>query len=327
MSQTTPKLPIQQAADFVRPLLLTPAQDYMGYVLSRAGRAALLLVAGTSVLAVGLIFCFIIREAWPFFQARGAGEALTSTQWYPETTPGHEQFGMLALIFGSLEVTIGALLLAVPLGLLAAMLLSDIVPFRVRQAVKPIIELLAAIPSVAYGFFAALVLGPFLQEHLGLSSGFNALNSVLILAVMAIPTIVSVAEDSLWAVGRELREASYACGATRAETLLKVVIPAAHNGIVAAIILGMMRAIGETMLVWMASGNACHIPSPWWDLTQSVRTMTATIAGELGETPKGSDHYHALFAVGLILLVFSFSLNLAAEHLLRRVKRSSGGKA
>ena len=166
-----------------------------------------------------------------------------------------------------------------------------------------------------------------MQKYLGLSTGTNALNSIIMLAVMAIPTIVSMAEDSLWAVGRELREASYACGATRAETLLKVVIPAAHNGIIAAIVLGMMRAIGETMLVWMASGNACQIPSPWWDLTQSVRTMTATIAGEMGETPRGSTHYHALFTVGLMLLTFSLALNLLTEYLLHKARRSAGGRA
>jgi phosphate transport system permease protein len=311
---------------FARPLLLTPAQNRFGWLLGKAGRAALLLVTGTSVVAVLLIFVFIIREAWPFFQARGLAEALGSTRWYPQAQ-GNEQFGMLALIFGSLYVTAGALALAVPMGILAAVVLSDIVPFRVRQAVKPIIEILAAIPSVAYGFFAVLVLAPIMQTRLGLATGTNALNSAVMLAIMAIPTIVSMAEDSLSAAGRELREASYACGATRAETLLRVVIPAAHNGIIAAIVLGMMRAIGETMLVWMASGNACQIPSPWWDLTQSVRTMTATIAGEMGETPKGSTHYHALFAVGLMLLTFSLALNLVTEYLLHRAKRSSGARA
>ena len=308
---------------FTRPLLLTPAQDWAGWLLGKAGRALLWGITATSVLAVLLIFVFIIRQAVPFFQARGLGEALGGTKWYP--TLDQPQFGMLALIFGSLYVTAGALILAVPVGVLTAVVLSDIVPFRVRQAVKPVIEVLAAIPSVAYGFFAVLVLAPLMQKHLGLSTGTNALNSAIMLAIMAIPTIVSVAEDSLWAVGRELREASYACGATRAETLLKVVIPAAHSGVIAGIMLGMMRAIGETMLVWMASGNATQIPTPWWDLTQSVRTMTATIAGELGETPKDSIHYHALFAVGLMLLSFSFLLNLLTEHLLRRSRRAAGG--
>lgn len=310
---------------FTRPLLLTPAQDWLGWLFAKVGRAALLLVTGASVLAVLLIFVFIAREAWPFFQACGIGEALGTTGWYPTHEPA--QFGLLALIFGSVQVTIGALLLAVPVGILVAAVLSDIVPFRVRQTVKPIIELLAALPSVAYGFFAVAVLAPLMQEHLGLSTGTNALNSAMILAIMAIPTIVSVAEDSLTAAGRELREASYACGATRAETLIKVVIPAAHHGILAAVVLGTMRAIGETMAVWMASGNAAQIPSPWWDLTQSVRTMTATIAGEMSETPVGSVHREALFAVGLILLVMSLCMNLFTEYLLHRAKRSSGSHA
>lgn len=326
MTQIADNTRAAAAAEFTRPLLLTPAQDWGGWLLGKLGRAALMLLTGTSVLAVGLIFVFIVREAVPFFQKFGMGQALGQTAWHPQDQY-HPEFGMLALIFGSLYVTVGALVVAVPIGILTAVVLSDIVPFQVRQAVKPIIEILAAIPSVAYGFFAVLVLAPLMQNHLGLSTGTNALNSAIMLAVMAVPTIVSVAEDSLWAVGRELREGSYACGATRAETLLKVVIPAAHNGIIAAVVLGMMRAIGETMLVWMASGNACQIPSPWWDLSQSVRTMTATIAGEMGETPKGSDHYHALFAVGLLLLTFSLALNLLTEYLLHRAKRSAGGHA
>ena len=335
------------AAEFDRPLLLTPGENFAGYAGSHLGRAALFLVTATSIVAVLLIFAVILREAVGFFadpsrlpplegtsagsvaswMAAAAGstaarlaELMAGSQWYPEGGP--PEFGALAIVVGSLYVTGGALAIAVPVGLLAAVCLSDIVPFGVRQALKPVIEVLAAIPSVAYGFFAVLVLAPWMQDHLHISTGTNALNAALILAVMAIPTIVSVSEDALAAVGRELREASYACGATRAETLLKVVIPAAHSGIVAAVILGIMRAIGETMVVWMASGNAAQIPRPWWDLTQSVRTLTATIAGEMGETVQGSPHYRSLFALGLLLLVFTFGLNLAAEHFLRQVRRA-----
>jgi len=323
---TQPEAP--EAPPFARPLLLTAAQDRGGWLMGHAGRTLFFLITAVSVVAVGLIFVFIVRESWPFFTSRGVAEPLGSSAWEPQPHGGNtDQFGMLAMMFGSLYVTAGAMLLAVPVGILAAVVLSDIVPFRVRQAVKPVVELLAAIPSVAYGFFAVLLLAPLMQNHLGLSSGTNALNSMIMLAVMAVPTIVSVAEDSLSAVGRELREASYACGATRAETLWKVVIPAAHNGILAAIVLGVMRAVGETMLVWMASGNANRIPSPWWNLTESVRTMTATIAGEMGEAAVGSMHRHALFAVGLILLLFSLLLNFATEWLLARSKRSAGGKA
>jgi phosphate transport system permease protein len=252
----------------------------------------------------------------------GFMQFLTRTGWYPEARPA--KFGALALIAGSGYVTLAALVFAVPIGILAALFLSDIVSFKVRNVVKPVIEVLAAIPSVAYGFFAVLVLAPWLQNHLGFSTGTNALNAAMILAIMALPTVISVAEDSISALGRELREASYSLGATRMETLFKVVIPAAHSGIIAAIVLGMMRAVGETMVVWMASGNATQIPSPWWDLSQSVRTMTATIAGEMGETEKGSMHYSSLFAVGTLLLLVTLSMNLISEFFLARARKALG---
>jgi phosphate transport system permease protein len=310
--------------------VLTRGQDLRGWLFGHVGRALLGIITGTSVVAVLLIFVFILREAWPFFAERGLKD-FGSTQWYPKVPEGvpasSADFGMLSLIFGSLYVTAGALLIAVPVGVLTAVVLSDIVPFRVRQMVKPIVEILASVPSVAMGFVAVLVLAPLMQERLNLTTGTNALNSMIMLAIMAVPTIVSVAEDSLHAAGRELREASYACGATRAETIIKVVIPAAHNGIIAAIVLGMMRAVGETMLVWMASGNAARIPTPWWDFTQSVRTLTATIAGEMGETARGTTHYYALFAVGAVLLVVSLLLNLATEYLLHRARKGAGGRA
>ncbi|MBN1555946.1 MAG: phosphate ABC transporter permease subunit PstC [Phycisphaerae bacterium] len=316
------------------PLLLTARQDLLGYVANRFGRAVLLAITATSVLAVLLIFAFILKESLPYFTRDASsfheavsnsleriGALLGSTQWYPQRH--HPEFGALALVFGSLLVTGGAMLFAVPVALLTAVFLSDIVSFRVRQVVKPIVEILAAIPSVAYGFFAIMVVAPWMQHTLGLPTGANALNASLLLAVMALPTIISVAEDSLTSLGRELREASYALGATRSETILKVVLPAAHNGIFAAILLGIMRAVGETMVVWMASGNASKIPTPWWDLTESVRTLTATIAGDMGEAPVGSEHRHALFALGLLLLVFTFALNLSSERLLGRIRRAN----
>lgn len=276
----------------------------------------------TSVLAVFLIFLFVIKEALPFLAKFNILEFLTSSQWYPESD--NPRYGTLALLAGSVYVTVIALVFAVPVGVLAAVFLSDIVGPKVRSAVKPIIEILAAIPSVAYGFFAVMVLAPWMQQKLGFSTGTNALNAGLVLAVMALPTIISVSEDSLSAVGRELREASYGLGSTRFETTFKVIIPAAHSGIIAAIVLGMMRAIGETMVVWMASGNASQIPSPWWNLSQSVRTMTATIAGDMGETEKGSPHYMALFAVGMLLLIMTFGLNIVSEYFLSRAKHAGG---
>jgi phosphate ABC transporter permease protein PstC/phosphate ABC transporter permease subunit PstA len=258
------------------------------------------------------------------------GEMFGATAWDPEHSADPE-YGMLALIYGSLLVTFGALLFAVPLGVVAAVVLSDIVPFKVRQIFKPIIELLAAIPSVAFGFFAILVVSPWMTKTLGFDSGTNALNAAVILGIMAIPTIVSVAEDSLSALGRDLREASYALGATRVETIFKVIIPAAHNGIIAAVILGMMRAIGETMVVWMAAGNASQVPGNWWNLTDlfahlqnSVATMTATIAGDMGESAEGSIHRSALFTVGLLLLIFTFILNMVTEYFSTQFRKGMG---
>jgi phosphate ABC transporter permease protein PstC len=313
------------AADFDRPLLLTPGQDMFGWIARQAGLRLLQLVALTCVLSVLFIFIFIITESLPFFRSGHAWELLGRAEWTPEPPKGQAPvFGGLAMIAGSAYVTAGALVLAVPIGILSAVFLSDIVSFRMRQVVKPVIELLAAIPSVAYGFFAALVLAPWLEQNLHLASGKNILNCSLILAVMAIPTIVSISEDALSAVGRDLREGSYALGATRAETILFVVVPAAGRGILAAVILGMMRAVGETMLVWMASGNANNIPHPWWDITTSVRAMTATIAGEMAETAQNTIHYHALFALGLLLLVITFGLNLASEVLVTGRRRLGG---
>lgn len=313
---------LQSAADVHQPLLLTHGQDVKSFIKRHLGRSILFLITCTSVLAIFLIFLFVIREALPFITKFSLVEFLTSRQWYPQAE--NPMFGAMALIAGSAYVTAGALVFAVPIGILSAIFLSDIVSFKTRGIVKPLIEILAAIPSVAYGFFAALILSPWLQRYFGFSTGTNALNASLILAVMALPTIISVAEDSISAAGRELREASYGLGATRAETLVKVVIPAAHSGIIAGVVLGMMRAIGETMVVWMASGNASQIPHPWWDLSQSVRTMTATIAGDMGETPKGSDHYYALFAIGLLLLILTFLLNMVSEYFLASAKKSMG---
>jgi phosphate ABC transporter permease protein PstC/phosphate ABC transporter permease subunit PstA len=280
--------------------------------------------------AVVALFVFIFYRSLPFLTSGGINrlvEAFTSRQWFPNAEP--PVFGMLSLFYGSAVVTVIAMLFAVPVGIFSAVVLSDLVPFSIRQLFKPVIELLAAIPSVAFGFFAIKIVAPQLQESFGFTSGTNALNAALILAVMAVPTIVSVAEDAISGVGRELREASYSLGATRAETILQVVLPASWSGIAAAVILGTMRAVGETMVVWMAAGNAANMPSAWYRVDQiisglggAVRTMTATIAGDIGETPADSLHRSALFTVGLILLVFTFAMNLLTEWITNRNKNS-----
>jgi phosphate ABC transporter permease protein PstC len=295
-------------------------------ILGGLGQSLLFAITSVAALAVLAIIFYIARDALPFFNGARGWDLFFSKEWYPTATP--PKFGAGAIVAGSLIVTLTAVALAVPPGILAALCMSDLLPFNVRQVVKPIVELLAAIPSVVYGFFALVVLAPFLQDSCGAASGVNALNASIILAVMALPTIVSVSEDALQAAGRELREGSYALGATRAETLIKVVIPSAISGICSAVLLGMMRAVGETMVVWMASGNAAQIPSPIYNLLQPVRTLTATIAGDMGEADQmtGSAHYHVLFAMGLCLLLFSFLCNLAGEWIVNRQrKRLRGG--
>jgi len=310
--------------EFTRSLLLTPGEDLLGYLAGHAGRLALFGITCASVLAVLLIFVFVIKESIGFLTSYPLFDFLAKKSWYPEAD--HPEFGALGIIIGSVYVTVGALVFAVPIGLLAAIFLSDIAPFQVQQIFKPVIEILAAIPSVAYGFFAVLVVAPYLQEKFGFSAGTNALNASMILAVMSLPTIISVSEDSLSAVGREIREAAYGLGSTRAETMIKVVIPAAHSGIIAAVILGMMRAIGETMVVLMASGKAYNnIPAPWWDLSQQISTITANIASDMGEVAWGTQHYMSLFALGVLLLVFTFTLNLVSEYFLSRIKKTAGG--
>ncbi len=331
MTETAQNKDTAAAVGFTRPLRLTVTEDLRGYLASKVGYGLLFLTTFVSVVAVFLIFFFVIKEAVPFLFKDGFSasvaritEFLTSLHWYPHNDESPE-FGALAIIAGSFYVTFCSLFIAVPIGLLAAIFLSDIAPFGLRQICKPIIEILAAIPSVAYGVFAVMVVAPWMQNKLGFSTGTNILNASIILSLMALPTIISVAEDALSAIGREIREASYGLGATRAETMIKVVLPAAHSGIIAAVILGMMRAIGETMVVWMASGQSAQIPTPWWDLSQSVRTMTGTIAQEMGEVAKDTDPYYVLFAIGVVLLIFTFVLNMVSEFFMSRFKKTSRG--
>jgi phosphate transport system permease protein len=308
----------------LRQLVLTAAERRRRRTLAAAGRGLLFGVTAVAAVAVLLIIVFIARDALPFFRLRGFAEFFTTSGWYPSREPA--QFGALAIFAGSALVTAGAALVAVPLGVAAATCLSDVLPFGVRQVVKPVIEILAAIPSVAFGFFALIVLAPWFQAH-GAATGTNALNAAIVLGIMALPTVVSVSEDALQAAGRELREGSYALGATRAETMLRVVLPAASSGIWAAALLGIMRALGETMVVLMASGNAAQIPHPWYDLTQPVRTLTATIASDMGEAEHvtGAERYAVLFAMGLCLLLFSFACNLLGERIVARERRRLRG--
>lgn len=372
-------------------LVVSDTTGFIRGLQSKIGKGFLFLVTSLSTFAVFFIFYFIFKDAIPFFQIEGIKEFFTSTRWYPSGSPA--EFGALSIFVGTGLVVLGSIIVSVPLGIAAAVCLSDLLPFRMRQIVKPLIEMLAAIPSVAYGFFALVVFAPLLQNSGGIvlsvgtwmilgpvailaavllsefiakffqnkfkdvtsfrisililfivsflfgiflitsdliniqiSSGTNALNVSIILGIMALPTIVSVSEDALQAAGRELREGSYALGATRAETILKTIIPASLSGILAAVILGVMRAIGETMVVWMASGNASKIPTPWYNVLEPVRTLTATIAGDMGEADHvlGSSRFHVLFAMAFCLLAFSFIMNLVSEIIIKRSQRKIG---
>jgi phosphate transport system permease protein len=371
-------------------LIMSDAASRQQRISSLLGQAILFLITSLSTITVFFIFYFILKDAIPFFKSEGFKEFFTTTRWYPSGSPA--EFGALPIFVGTGLVTLGAIVVAVPLGIAASVCLSDLLPFNVRQIVKPVIEILAAIPSVAYGFFALVVFAPLLQNHGGailstgvwivlgpifalltmvlgdllldklrnkvspkvassivfpilgalsflflyrlsaslsgveISSGTNALNVSIILGIMALPTVVSVAEDALQAAGRDLREGSYALGATRAETIIKTIIPASVSGILAAVILGVMRAIGETMVVWMASGNASRIPDPWYNMLQPVRTLTATIAGDMGEADHvtGSSRFHVLFAMAFCLLAFSFIMNLVSEIIVKRSRKKLG---
>ncbi|MDD5408740.1 MAG: phosphate ABC transporter permease subunit PstC [Candidatus Omnitrophica bacterium] len=267
---------------------------------------------------VGIVIV-LFKEGTPIFQKIGFLKFIFGRKWYPTYNP--PDFGILPLILGSLWVTVGASLVCIPLGVGSALYLNEIAGFKQRQFLKPVIELLASIPSVVYGFFGLVVVTPFLQRLFNLPTGMTALNASLILGLMATPTVCSIAEDALSYVPHSFREASFAVGADRWQTLTRVVIPAAGSGISTGIILGMSRAIGETMTVLMVAGGAAVIPGTF---LEPVRPMTAAIAAEMGEAPMGGSHYHALFAIALILFLITFVFNIIAEIVSRRFRIKLG---
>ncbi len=279
-----------------------------------------LLFACLSIVVLGLIVAFLFREGIPIFRVVSVKDFLLGSEWYPTFNP--PEFGIWPLIVGSFIVTVFSSLIAVPLGVLSAIYISEIAPRPVKEVAKPVIELLAGIPSVVLGFFGMVVLAPWMQDTFDVPTGLNIVNASLMLALMAIPTISSIAEDALYAVPREFKEASYALGATRSETILRVVVPSALSGISTAVILGMARAIGETMVVLMVAGGAAAIPESLFD---SVRPMPASIAAEMGEAPFRSNHYHALFATGIVLFLLSLAFNLVADYVSHRFRETGSG--
>lgn len=276
----------------------------------------LILLCGlASIIFVGLIFVFLLKEGLAVFQTVSPHAFLGGRSWYPISEPA--ELGILPLILGSLMVTLGAAVISVPIGVACAIYIAEIAPARAKEILKSGIELLAAIPSVVIGFIGMVTLVPWVKNIFHLPTGLTALSGAIMLAFMAMPTIVSIAEDALYSVPKSYKEGAFALGATHWQTIWRVILPAASPGIVAAVMLGIGRVIGETMAVMMITGNSAVIPN---SILQPVRTLTATIAAEMGEAVVGSEHYYALFAVGVVLFVISFIINVGADMFLHREK-------
>ena len=266
----------------------------------KAIRIAFFCVALASITTLALIVVFLFMEGLPIFSKVSVQDFIFGKYWYPTDDPA--EFGILALIIASLSVTAVASAISIPLGVMTALYLAEVSSARIREWVKPIVELLAALPSVVIGFFGMVVVAPFLQDAFNVATGLNLFNASLMLAFMSIPTICSISEDAIFSVPKELKEASLALGATHWETIWRVTVPASISGVSTAVILGMSRAIGETMVVLMVAGGAAMIPGSLFD---PVRPMPASIAAEMAEAPFRGDHYYALFATGIVLFLFT----------------------
>jgi phosphate transport system permease protein len=283
----------------------------------------LLRVAGLSaIFFVGLIFVFLFREGAPAF-VRVPLSNLFGSRWYPN----EGLYGTWPLILGSLLVTLGAVVIAVPLGVATAIFIRELAPDWLREVLKPVIEVLAGIPSVVLGFLGMTAVAPLVRRYLGVPTGLTAFTGALMLAYMALPTIISVAEDAIDAVPTTYRDGALAMGATRWQTIWHVVLPASRFGVIIAVMLGIGRAIGETMAVMLVTGNAARVPHELDALFRPVRTMTATIAAEMGEVAQGSTHYHVLFAVGILLFVVTFIINAVASALTIKGGPRRGGRS
>lgn len=270
-------------------------------------------VAVTGIVVLIFILGFLIANGLPVLESTSLGEMFFSKDWYPTEEP--PALGMAALIAGTLAATLLSSVMAIPVSIALAIFSAEIAPRRVRQCFKVLFEMLGFLPSIVLGFIGMMIIAPWMQVGLGIPSGLNLLNSSILLGFLIIPSVASLSDEALAAVPGELRDASYALGATRLETIFKVVFPSALPGIIAATLLGVMRALGETMVVLMAAGGAAILPTM---LTDPIRPLTSTIAAEMGETPVGSTHYHALFFAGLILLIMTLAINLASLYVEKR---------
>lgn len=285
------------------------------FSIREAAIEKLIIASGaTTIVVVLLIFVFLLKDALPVLKTESVTELLFGRDWYPLSGV----FGMLPLIVGSLLVTAGAIAIGVPIGIAAAIYIGEIASPRIREILKPTVETLAAIPSIVIGFLGYMLLAPWLKQVFQLPTGLTALAGSIMLAFMAMPTIISISEDALAAIPKDYRAGSLALGASQWQTIRRVTVPAAKSGIVAAVMLGIGRAIGETMTVLMVTGNAALIPR---SILQPVRTMTATIGLEMGETVRFSPHYHALFAIGAVLFLMTFMINLVADLALQRSRK------
>jgi phosphate transport system permease protein len=296
-----------------------PTRSTLSLLGERVIEALIKLSGVSAVIFVVAIFFFIFREAAPVLWSKDFHilEFLFSTEWYP-TSVSNVRYGTLALTVGTLSVTAVAIVLAVPFGLGAAIFVSEFCSPKFKETLKIVIELLAAIPSVVWGFVGLTVMSKIIVTLTGTAVGVNLLNGGVILALMSVPIIVSIGEDALRAVPDSYREAAVALGATRWQTVYRVLLPAAKNGLLAAVLLGVGRAVGETMAVLMATGHAVHIPD---GLLNSVRTLTANVAAELGEAPAGSSHYRVLFLTGVLLFWITLVVNVAADLVVRGIRR------
>jgi phosphate transport system permease protein len=279
-------------------------------------QAMFFFIATASISILFLIMLFLFKEGLPIFETVSVKDFIFGKYWYPTSEPA--DFGIFPLIIASVVVTGVSGMMSIPLGIMTAIYLSEIAAPRVGEIVKPIVELLAALPSVVIGFFGMVLVAPFLQRIFDIPTGLNLFNASLMLAFMSIPTICSISEDAIHSVPVALREASVALGATQLQTIVRVVVPASISGISTAVILGLSRAVGETMVVLMVAGGAAMLPESIFD---PVRPMPASIAAEMAEAPVGGEHYYALFATGIVLFVFTLVFNIVADYIAHRYRQ------
>jgi phosphate transport system permease protein len=296
-----------------------PQRGRLEVTVERAMELLIRLCGLSAIVFVFGIFFFVLREGLPMLPRLTPGNFLFNFEWDPSAS-GSPKFGVGALLIGTVSVTALAMVIAVPFGLGAAVFVSEFCSRKTKEALKIVIELLAAIPSVVWGFIGMSVLGPVITTVFHVPLGSNMFNGALLLALMSVPIIVSIGEDSLKAVPDSYREAALALGATRWQTVYRVLLPAAKNGLLAAVLLGVGRAVGETMAVLMATGHSARIPHSIFD---PVQTLTATIAAELGEARQGSDHYQMLFVIGVLLFAITFIVNLVADLVVKGIKKNS----